>query len=91
MGGRDKYALSKLGPMIGFVLTEAAMVQFRITQKTSPASAFEVQGREGANVIRIPRRIRKSLGIGGHQITTMAIDSSDQSSEIERARFRVVR
>jgi len=91
MGGRDKNAMGNLGPIIGFNLSEAATVQFRITQKASRASTFGVQGRAGGNVIRIPRRIRTSLGIGAHRITAMGIDSSAQTSEIEQARFRVVR
>jgi hypothetical protein len=91
MSGRDKNSLGKLGPMISFILSETATIQFRLTQKISKTSSFAVQGREGANMIRIPRSIRKSLAIGGHRITAMAIDSSAQTSSIEQAGFRVVR
>lgn len=91
MGGRDKNALGKLGPMIGFVSTETATVRFRITQKISNASTFEVQGRAGANFVRIPKRIRRGLERGSCRVTADATDSSAQTSPVQKALFRVVR
>lgn len=91
LSGGSKSAMSKLGPLIDLYLSELATVNLQITSKSSRASQFQAACPAGVSLMRVPRKLRKSMGRGTYRLAASAIDSIGQVSEVKRTTFRVIR